>query len=148
MFPFDYIISSDVINSQEFSIDQLHSLYQESQGNIITFLQHFSMLKNNKKDVRLLWHKHVEKLLQKLKQEKNNFNAIRDIRETVYKLYHIGIPLKDLCHYIIKISSFTEKEKIYDIINVCANSENEGLNQRNILYYESLLCNIYKLISS
>jgi hypothetical protein len=183
VFPFKKILETDLV-PETVKADKvsLERAFTDSKANVITFLQHVSLLKSRqastqKIDTHLLWHKHVDKLLYALKSESNQFIAIQSIRDTVYKIYHVGIPLKDVCHHVIRtISSMynsteTEHEPedkpatkkkatkksskatskigntiMNDVVTICATCEHDGLGNKNILSYERLFCEIYRLM--
>jgi hypothetical protein len=136
----------------------------------------------NKIDTKLLWHKHIDKLLMSLKEENNQFSAISNIRDVVYKVYHVGIQLRDICHYVLRslhvMYPVVEQEVItvvqvqptkvrgrgktsknntqptsngsnklmIEFVNICATCECNGLGNKNIMSYERLFCEIYRVM--
>jgi hypothetical protein len=187
IFPLDKIIASDLIpdnlTGEKTHIEQA---FIESKANVITFLQHISLMKaqgnNNKIDTKLLWHKHIDKLLMSLKDEVNQLSAICIIREVVYKVYHVNIPLRDICHYVLRslrdMYPITVQETptvetiqntkvrgkgktsknnappkdnnndnlMIEFVAICASCEGNGLGNKNILSYERLFCQIYRVM--
>ena len=190
IFPLDKIMACDIIPASiQGDKEQLKDAFIESRGNVITFLQHVSLMNkcgtknnNNKIDTLLLWHKHVDKLLISLKKETNQLSGICNIRDSVYKVYHVGIPLKDICHYVLRslstmypehnedevveevtTSKSTKRKtvkrkssqpgltkppyaKMIDFVAICAACECNGLGNKNILSYERLFCEIYRVM--
>jgi hypothetical protein len=71
--------------------------------------------------------------------------VIMSIREYVYKLFHIGIPLKDICKYIIDKN--IDNINITEIIAVATECEYGTLQgSKELLYYEKLFLELYKHI--
>ena len=139
-FPFDNIMNTDIITNQTISKDELNSLYRACNNNIITFL---SNLSNDNKS--MLWQQTCDKLLHIVAHEKKHINIIMSIREHVYKLFHIGIPLKDICKYIIDKN--IENLNIANIIKVAADCENGALQgSKELLYYERLFLELYNYV--
>lgn len=141
-FPFDNISKTDILNSSTTSTNELNILYRDSNHNIVTFLTHLS---NNCKS--LLWQTMCAKLLDIISKEKKQINVIMSIREYVYKLFHIGIPLKDICKYVIDKN--INNTNIRHIIDVAAHCEHGVLQgNKELLYYEKLFLELYKYIKS
>jgi hypothetical protein len=119
---------------------KLRDVYVDSNYNIITLLQHLS---NGYKC--LLWQQNIDKLLASLKKEKKQLNVIMLIRDNVYKLFHIGVPLKDICKYIIKTN--INKKNIDKLIACAADCEHfAAQGKKDILLYEKFFLNVYVLL--
>ena len=185
IFPLDKIIACDIVpDLLKGEKAHLEQAFIESKANVITFLQHISLMKSqgnnqNKIDTKLLWHKHIDKLLMSLKEENNQFSAISYIRDVVYKVYHVGIPLRDICHYVLRslhvMYPAVEQEVItvgptkvrgrgktsknnaqptsngsdklmIEFVKICASCECNGLGNKNIMSYERLFCEIYRVM--
>ena len=185
IFPLDKIIACDIVpDSLKGEKTHLEQAFIESNANVITFLQHISLMKTqgnnkNKIDTKLLWHKHIDKLLMSLKEENNQFSAISNIRDVVYKVYHVGIPLRDICHYVLRSlhvmyptveqevitvvptkvrgrsktsknnaqpTSNSSDKIMIEFVNICASCECHGLGNKNIMSYERLFCQIYRVM--
>lgn len=144
-FPFENILQTDLLSKalQTKTKQELHDIYLQSGFNIVTLLQHIS---KNCSD--LLWQQTIDKLLVSMKKEKQHYDVIMLIRENVYKLFHIGVPLKDICRYVIKVCSDPSKNKhIHMIVAVAAECEHEVTqSNKDILLYEKLFLNIYKYL--
>lgn len=191
IFPLDKLLASGIIpTSLHGDKEQLERVFRESRANVITFLQHVSLMNSNtngkitnsknKIDTLLLWQKHVDKLLVSLTAETNQLSAISNIRDSVYKVYHVGIPLKDICHYVLRSlalmypendvleetpskSTSTKRRttkgklvkptltkshsaRMMEFVEICAKCECDGLGNKNILSYERLFCEIYRIM--
>ncbi len=139
-FPFKNILKTDITNNYTISNEELELSYKYSNNNIITLLGHLS---NNCKS--LLWQQTCDKLLHIIANEKKQINVIMSIREYVYKLFHIGIPLKDICKYVIEKNN--NNTNITEIIAIAAHCENGALQgNKELLYYEKLFLDIYTYI--
>ncbi len=141
-FPFDNIVKTDLLTTALTTMtdEQLYTAYVDCNFNIITLLQHIS---SNYKS--LLWQQNVDRLCEIIKNEKKHINIIMLTREYVYKLFHIGVPLKDICKYVVKKNY--NNTNIRDIIQCAADCEH-GLTKGNkdILLYEKFFLTIYKLV--
>lgn len=141
-FPFENILNTDIVNEIDKSIKELENIYTLSNNNIITFLQNLS---NDCKS--LLWQQTCDKLLNIITQEKKQLKVILSIREHVYKLFHIGIPLKDICKYIVE--KYINHKNILNIVNIAAECEHGILQgSKELLYYEKLFLELYKCFTS
>jgi hypothetical protein len=79
--------------------------------------------------------------------EKKQYNIIKNIRELVYKLFHVGVSIKDICMYIIK--KYNTHKKINDIVIELAKYEHETLiGAKEILVYEKIFLYLYKITTS
>lgn len=145
-FPFENILQTDLLSKalQTKTKQELHDIYLQSECNIISLLQHVS---NNYSE--LLWQQNIDKLLDNMKKEKQHYNIVMLIRDTVYKLFHIGVPLKDICRYIIKVlcSDNTKNKHLHSIVAMASECEHEVTqSNKDILLYEKLFLHIYKYI--
>lgn len=141
-FPFDNILQTDLLSQalKNKTKQELFHIYLQSNCNIITLIQHVS---NNCKD--LLWQQTIDKLLVNMKKEKKQYDVIMLIRDNVYKLFHIGVPLKDICRYVIKVCNDNKNKNIHSIVSIVANCEHSTTQgNKDILLYEKLFINIYK----
>jgi hypothetical protein len=139
-FPFENILKTDITNNYTISNDELNQLYRSFNSNIITLLAHLSSDSKS-----LLWQQTCDKLLHIIAYEKKQINVIMSIREYVYKLFHIGIPLKDICKYIIEKN--IDNIHISEIVAMAADCENSALQgNKELLYYEKLFLELYKYI--
>jgi hypothetical protein len=139
-FPFGNILKTDIVNQNLKSVKELESIYTLSNNNIITFLQNLS---NDCKS--LLWQQTCDKLLNIITKEKKQLTIIMSIRENVYKLFHIGVPLKDICKYIIQ--KYSNHKDILNIVNIATECEHGVLQgSKELLYYEKLFLEIYKYL--
>jgi hypothetical protein len=139
-FPFNNILKTDIVDQNTKSINELESIYTISNNNIITFLQNLS---NDCKS--LLWQQTCDKLLTIVTQEKKQLNIIMSIREHVYKLFHIGVPLKDICKYVIQ--TYSNHIEITNIVKIASECEHGILQgSKELLYYEKLFLELYKYI--
>lgn len=144
-FPFDNILKTDIINQNNNTItksnNELESIYTLSNNNIITFLQNLS---NDCKS--LLWQQTCDKLLSIITQEKKQLKVIMSIRDHVYKLFHIGVPLKDICKYIIQ--KYNNHKEILNIVRIATECEHGVLQgSKELLYYEKLFLELYKYLA-
>lgn len=140
-FPFENILKTDIVNQNTRSIEELEQIYRDSNNNIITFLQNLS---NDCKS--LLWQQTCDKLLNVITQEKKQLKIIMSIREHVYKLFHIGIPLRDICKYIIE--KYRNHKEIFNILEIATECEHGVLQgSKELLYYEKLFLGIYKYVN-
>lgn len=140
-FPFDHILKTDIVNSNSKSVQELESIYTLSNNNVITFLQNLS---NDCKS--LLWQQTCDKLLNIITHEKKQLKVIMSIRDNVYKLYHIGLPLKDICKYIV--NKYKNHTEILNIVKLAAECEHGVLQgSKELLYYEKLFLELYKYLS-
>jgi hypothetical protein len=144
-FPFSNIInlrSSEIIPSC-ISEDELHCRYSKAKDNIISLLQNI----NFDVEKELLWEKAVNKVLLSFTTEKKQYNIIKNIRELVYKLFHVGVSIKDICMYVIK--KYNTHKKINDIVIELARYEHETLiGAKEILVYEKIFLYLYKITTS
>jgi hypothetical protein len=144
-FPFSNItnlINSNIIPST-ISEDDLQCRYSNVKCNIISLLQNINI------DVgkELLWEKTIDKVLISFTTEKKQYNIIKNIRELVYKLFHVGVSIKDICMYIIK--KYNTHKKINDIVIELAKYEHETLiGAKEILVYEKIFLYLYKITTS
>lgn len=139
-FPFDNILKTDIVNQNNKSIKQLETIYTISNNNIISFLQNIS---NDSK--ALLWQQTCDKLLHIITHEKKQLNIIMAIRDHVYKLFHVGVSLKDICKYIIQ--KYNDHKQIAEIIKIAAECEHGILQgSKELLYYEKLFLGILKCV--
>jgi hypothetical protein len=141
-FPFDNILQTDLLAQalKNRTHQEVYNIYLQSNFNIITLLQHLS---SNCTD--LLWQQTIDKLLVNVKKEKKHYDAIMLIRDTVYKLFHIGVPLKDICRYVIKVCNDNKNKNIQSIVAIAADCEHATTQgNKDILLYEKLFLNIYK----
>lgn len=139
-FPFDNIMKTDIVSHTNNSIQELQDIYTLSNYNIITFLQNLS---NNCKS--LLWQQTCDKLLDVITHEKKQLNIIMSIREHVYKLFHIGVSLKDICKYVIQ--KYIHHKEIYNIVKIASHCEHGILHgSKELLYYEKLFLELYQYI--
>jgi hypothetical protein len=172
-FPLSKIISGNIIpNEYNISHEIIKNIYIETKGNIINLLQNIHIFKDCNNTVNysqvtsMLWQKNIDKLFDTFKNTKNELIIINNIRELVYKLYHMGIPLRDICNYIVHhylvIQCNVNKEKTvskkvnkeieklnnicYEVVKICALSEHNGTNNRNILSFEQLFIGLYKIL--
>lgn len=141
-FPFDNIMKTDIVNQNNNttyrSIKELESLYTLSNNNIITFLQNLS---NDGRS--LLWQQKCDELLDIITREKKQLKIIMSIRDHVYKLFHVGVPLKDICKYIIH--KYSNHKQILNIVKVATECEHGVLQgSKELLYYEKLFLELYK----
>lgn len=141
-FPFEKVKSCDiVINAcKDMAVEKLKHVYTESHSNIITLLQHLSS-----KCETLLWQQSIEHLMKIMKEEKKHLVIIMSIRELVYKLYHVGVGLKDICKYVIQ--HHAQQKNFHDIVHLAASCDH-GITQGNkdILLYEKFFLKLYKLL--
>jgi hypothetical protein len=141
-FPFINVINTINVPS-DLSSEELHALYIESKCNIVTFIQ---LLSNT--SFQLLWHKHLDKLMfETFKTEKKMLNVITLTRETVYKLYHIGIPLYEVCHYMIyRYAKSADTNTMHSIVQLASQCQHEcKCNSKDILSYEHLIIGVYNI---
>lgn len=141
MFPFEKVMVCDILVQQGIDEKELSDAYLEN-NNIITLLQHLST-----KCEGLLWHKTVDQLIQTLKTEKKQLVIIMAIREVVYKLYHIGVGLNDICKYVIRHHVTPKTKNAHQIVWVAAHCDH-AITQGNkdILLYEQFFLQLYKLL--
>lgn len=139
-FPFDNILKTDIVIQTTKNITELEHIYRISNNNVITLLQNLS---NNCKS--MLWEQTCDKLLKIISQETKQLTVIMSIREHVYKLFHVGVPIKDICKYVIKKHS--NHAKINDIVKIMADCEHGALSgSKELLHYEKLFLELYKYI--
>lgn len=141
-FPFNNIASSNILSDelQKTPLETLRNVYADSNYNIITFLQHIS---NGYKC--LLWQQTIDKLLECIKKEKKQINVIMLVRDNVYKLFHIGVPLKDICKYVIaKNVKNKNVGKLIECAAECEHGTSQG--KKDILLYESFFLNAYLIL--
>jgi hypothetical protein len=142
-FPFQNVLN-DIKISTELSHERLHALYMESKCNVVTFIQLLSCT-----SFQLLWHKHLDNLMMiTFKKEKKLINIIAQTRDTVYKLYHIGVPLHEVCHYVIlKLSKSEDSATMHKIVELSSLCQYEcKSNNKEILSYEHLILGIYNIL--
>lgn len=148
-FPFANILQTGIIADalKKQSESELFKLYQESEYNIITMLQHIACNCET-----LLWQHNIDKLLisiSHLKKEKKQYEIIMIIRENVYKLFHIGVPLKNICRYVARKCSDTMSNNlnIHHIVAIATKCEHDSTKgNKDVLLYEKLFLNIYKYL--
>lgn len=143
-FPFQNVFECSLVKeaavNSNISQDKMQEIYNDSNNNIITLLQH---LGSNCQ--QLLWQKSIDNLTEMFKTEKKQLMIIMSIRETVYRLYHIGIPLKDVCHYVIKHN--IKSKNIQNIVKLAAECEHgTSKGSKEILLYEKFFLNLYKFL--
>lgn len=141
-FPFDNILRTDLLSQalKTMSKQQLYDVYMNCNFNIITLLQSVS-----NKFSSFLWQQTIDALLSQMKAEKKPYDVIMVIRENVYKLFHVGVPLKDICRYIVITCS--KSKNIQDIISIVAECEHATTQgNRDMLLYEKVFLNIYKFL--
>lgn len=143
-FPFENILQTDLLAQalKTKTKQQLYDVYVQSNFNIITLIQHVS---SNCMD--LLWQQTIDKLLIDMKKEKKQYNVVMLIRDNVYKLFHIGVPLRDICRYVVKICNNKKNKNIHSIVSIateCEHATTQG--NKDILLYEKLFFNIYKYL--
>ena len=141
-FPFDNIVTCGLLDNYTSSIpvDKLQNIYSNSNFNIVTLLQNLS---NNCK--LLMWQQSCDTLLEIIKKEKKDINVITSIRERTYKLFHVGVPLKDICKYIIQTNK--DNKHITKIIKISAECDHMTcLGNKDLLLYEKFFLDIYKYI--
>lgn len=141
-FPFDNIVTCGLLDNYTSSIpvDKLQNIYSNSNFNIVTLLQNLS---NNCK--LLMWQQSCDTLLEIIKKEKKDINVITSIRERTYKLFHVGVPLKDICKYIIQTNK--DNKHITEIIKISAECDHMTcLCNKDLLLYEKFFLDIYNYI--
>lgn len=143
-FPFQNVFECSLVKeaavNSNISQDKMQEIYNYSSNNIITLLQH---LGSNCQ--QLLWQKCIDNLIEMFSTEKKQLVIIMTIRETVYRLYHIGIPLKDVCHYVIKHN--IKSKNIQNIVKLAAECEHgTSKGSKEILLYEKFFLNLYKFL--
>lgn len=145
-FPFENILQTDLLSNAlvNNTKEKLHKIYQQANYNIVSLLQHISNQCST-----LLWQQTIDKLIEDIKKEKKQYNVIMLIRENVYKLYHVGVPLKEICRYVVQVCSDNKmfKKSIHQIVSAATECEH-GITQGNkgILLYEKLFLSIYKVM--
>lgn len=139
-FPFNKVKSIDIIPN-DIDPKELYERFHRAEGNIISLLQRI----NSNLEDALMWQKAVDKVLDSFATEKKQFVIISSVRELVYKLYHIGVSLKEICMYII--SKYTHHKNVHDIVEFISTCEHTSLNgAKEILIYERLLIGLYKIL--
>lgn len=143
-FPFDMVKECDIINQikNDITPKDMQEFYVESQGNIITLIQHLST-----KCERMLWQKSIDKLIDTLKTEKKQLIVIMSVRELVYKLYHVGVGMKDVCRYVITHHITSKTKNTHQIIALAAHCDH-AITQGNkdILLFEQFFLKLYKIL--
>jgi hypothetical protein len=123
----------------ELSDTESQNLFFKSKGNVITFLE---LAFSNK--YSLLWHNTFDVLLEKILKEKKEVVIIDCIRDFVYKLFHVGVSITDLSHYIV----FKYGDMIQNIIGEVADCEYNGKHGKDCLAYEKLMLKLYQHLIS
>jgi hypothetical protein len=139
-FPLDNIYTSSLLQDIGVQIDKekAQCIYNDSQSNIINFIQHI-----NSQSQGLLWQECVQKVITDVLKEKNQLTVIMSIRETVYKLYHVGVKLNDICTYVIR--QLASHKRIHDIVEIAADCEHMlKLGSKDILQYERFFLEVYR----
>lgn len=135
-FPLDNIMK---VTTLELSNAEAQTLFLKSKGNVITFLE---LAGNNRQS--LLWHNTFDALMEKTLHEKKESAIIDNVRDFVYKLFHVGISITDLCHYII----LKYGEQVQCMISDIAEYELNGKHGKDCLAYEQLILKVYKTLHS
>jgi len=118
------------------------SLYHESNRSMMAVL---IKLEHQENSIRLF--DYLDKLLTSLKKDKNQLQVINNIREFVYKVYHLAIPFKIIAEYVVqKCAKSTKATDIYDVVQIAANCEREAaISNKDILLYEKFFVNLRQL---
>ncbi len=135
-FPLSNIIKVTGITLDETSC---RSLFVVSKGNIITFLE---LAYGNKQS--MLWQDAFDTVMEKVLNEKKEIAVIDTIRNFVYKVFHVGVSIAELCHYVI----FKYGETVQPLIGFIADCEYQGRNGRDCLVYEKMILGLYKCLLS
>jgi hypothetical protein len=137
-FPLENILKTTSLQNQLTEVES-QKLYMKSKGNVITFLE---LACNNKQS--LLWQSTFDLLMDKITIEKKEIVIIDSVRDFVYKLFHVGISITDLCHYVV----FKYGERIQPIMPEIAQCEWQGKQGKDCLAYEKLILKLYKTLQS
>lgn len=115
--------------------EEAQKLFLRSKGNVITFLE-IACSSNQS----LLWQNTFDAVMEKVLKEKKEVVVIDNIRELVYKLYHVGITITDLCHYVI----FKYGDCVQPILEEIACCEWQGKHGKDCVAYEKLMLILYQ----
>lgn len=139
-FPLSKVRCFELI-PQSMTENEIKTRFYKAEGNIITILQRLgSSLEED-----LMWQKAIDKVLTSFKSEKKQYIIISNVRDLVYKLYHIGVSLKQVCMYLI--SKHTTHKKVNHIVEFIASCEHESLNgAKEILIYEKVFLGLYNIV--
>lgn len=153
------LLSRSILINASFKIHTLYDVVKNITNSSINFDTFVSMYRNNDCSIVITLlqiefgnkkptlYTHLDLLMEKMKKEKSQFLVIQAIREYVYKIYHLTIPLDVICKYIIK--KFENHKYIDQIISLAAECDHCCCNgNKNILVYEKFLVGLYKVIST
>lgn len=131
---FESIIERDI------DIKEFEDKYNESGQSLFALLVYHEM---GYEQPRVF--KHLDALLTLMTKEKNELTLINTIREFVYKIYHVTMPLNVLSNYII--SKTCNEQYILDIVKLCAECSTEmAQSSKDILVFEKLLFGVSKIL--
>lgn len=119
----------------ETPFEVFHSMYEMTNHSIVSviMLMEFGVNQNIR-----LYH-HMDLLLARMKKEKNALSLIEAIREFVYKVYHMTIPLDTLTKYII--NKFKVNNDVISLAAQCSLEFHKSGN-KTILAYERFFMNL------
>jgi hypothetical protein len=123
----------------EIPFEIFHSMYETSNYSIVSVLLQLEFGVN--KNIRL--YHHLDQLLLKMKKEKNPQTLIEYIREFVYKVYHLTIPLDTLMKYIV--NKFPGQIEIIALAAQCS-CDLHCSGNKTILAYERFFLNLPQLL--
>lgn len=154
LFPLRNITQSTLFRDLGLSptMEDLSRTYCDCDYNIVSLIQSLASTENH-----LLWHSSIDKLITTLVKEKNQLVVITEVREHVYKLYHIGVKLPEIASVILRKlpnklpKKLQQKKHFTGVMNKVVNHIAQcdamrcQVGNKDILLYERLFLGIYDI---
>jgi hypothetical protein len=88
----------------------------------------------------------LDKLLEGAKKEKNTLTTLMNIRDYVYKVYHIAFPLEHICKYVI--DKYKKEKYVLDIVRLSASCNHECVvGSKDIFVYEKFFVRLIQIVA-
>lgn len=122
------------------NLDHLNNLFYKNNHSIISVLLVLEF-----GDEKPKVYQYLDNLLIKMKKEKSELSLIDQIRDFIYKIYHINFPFNIIAKYIIDY--YINHKNICEIIALAAECDIEfSKSNKNILIYEKFMFGLIKLV--